>query len=109
MGIHARQSRSLSRREPGRRMLLGDIARWVVPWAGADGVGKAADLAGSGAKRFLEFSRLATGHQRLEPALGTTLFAVLVKHDHLFTSKLALLEQFARRHKISDVETLDAA
>jgi hypothetical protein len=90
---------------------LGAIALWFAPWtaARADGVGTAADRAGSGAKRFLEFSRLATGHQQLDPALGATLFAALVEKDRAFTSKLALLNQFARRRQITDVEALDAA
>jgi hypothetical protein len=90
---------------------LGAIALWFAPWApvGAGGVGKAAHRAGSSAKRFLEFSRLATGRARLDATLGATLFATLVKHDRAFTSKLALLDQFAQRRKITDVETLDAA
>jgi hypothetical protein len=112
MDIHAQQSRELVRHESGRRRtLLGALALWLTPWAwaGAEGVGRAADLAGSGAKRFIEFSKLATGHQQLDPALGATLFAALVAQDRAFTSKLALLTQFARRRQITDVDSLDAA
>jgi hypothetical protein len=109
--VHAEPSCTLNRHGTRRRRtLLGTIALWLAPWAsvGAGGVGKAADRAG-GAKRFMEFSKLATGHQRLDPALGATLFAALVEQDRAFSSKLALLDQFARRRQITDVEALDAA
>src|SRR5271170_5170876 len=103
MGIHAAQSRNLSRHESRRRTLLGAIALWLSPWASvpADGAGKAADRTGSGATRFLEFSKLATGHQQLDPALGATLFAALVEQDRAFTSKLALLDPPSSAAKIS--------
>src|SRR5271170_6621329 len=111
MGIHAAQSRNLSRHESRRRTLLGAIALLLAPWASvpADGAGKAADRTGSGATRFIEFSKLATGHQQLDPALGATLFATLVEQDRAFTSKLAVLDQFARSRQITDVDALDAA
>ena len=94
-----------------RQSLFGVIALSLAPWmsAWAQGVGQAAKPSAGGAKRFVEFSKLATGHQQLDPALGATLFAALVEQDRAFTSKLALLDQFARRRQISDVEALDAA
>ena len=112
MSIHAQQSHNLSRQESRRRRtLLGALALWLAPWAsaGAEGIAAAAEPAGSDAKRFLVFSRLATGRQQLDPALGATLFAALVEQDRAFTSKLALLTQFARRRQITDVDALDAA
>jgi hypothetical protein len=103
--------------EPGphsaqrRRTLFGIIALWLSPWlsAGAEAAGLAAKGPGSSGKRFLEFSKLATGHPKLDPAVGAALFAALAAHDRSFGAKVAALDEFAQRRQIIDVETLDAA
>jgi hypothetical protein len=102
---------SAGRNTRRRQTLFGFIALSLAPWvpAWAKGVGQTAKPSAGGSKRFIEFSKLATGHQQLDPALGTSLFAALVEQDRAFTSKLALLEQFARRRQITDVDALDAA
>jgi hypothetical protein len=94
-----------------RRTLFGFIALSLGPWmpAWAQGVGQTAKPSAASAKRFIEFSKLATGHKQLDPALGATLFTALVERDRAFATKLALLNQFAQKRQITDVEALDAA
>jgi hypothetical protein len=112
MRSHTTQSSNPDSHNTRRRQSLFGVIAWsLAPWmsAWAQGVGQAAKPSAGGAKRFIEFSKLATGHQQLDPALGASLFAALVEQDRAFTSKLALLDQFARRRQITDVEALDAA
>jgi len=94
-----------------RHTLLGVIGLWVAPWASAwsEIVGKNPSAASSGAMRFIEFSKLATGRPNLDPAVGATLFAALVAQDRAFGTKLAALDEFAQSRKITDIETLDTA
>jgi fructose 5-dehydrogenase small subunit len=112
MRSHATQSSNADGHNTRRRQTLFGVialslATWTPGWARV--AGQAAKPSADGAKRFIEFSELATGHQQLDPKLGATLFTALVKHDRAFTSKLALLDQFAQRNRITDVESLDAA
>lgn len=106
LGVHSSQR---------RRTLSSLIALWLSPWlsAGAEAAaqiaGEAANAGSGGAKRFLAFSMLATARPKLDPALGAALLAALVARDHAFGTKLAALDAFVKRRKITDIETLDAA
>jgi fructose 5-dehydrogenase small subunit len=111
MRSHAMCSSDLDGHNTRRRQtLFGVIALWLAPWTSALAriAGQTAKPSAADAKRFIEFSKLATGHQQLDPALGATLFAALVEQDRAFTSKLTVLNQFARKRQITDVEALDA-
>ena len=60
-------------------------------------------------KQFIALSRLLTGHQNLDTAVGQRLYTAMSAHDAKFSAQVAELNAYVSSHQIADVEALDAS
>jgi fructose 5-dehydrogenase small subunit len=92
---------------PGRRKLLALViaSTFLPPLAHA----ASSAATGTAGQRFVALSLFATGRSKLDPQLGTKLFAALRESDASFAGAADLLAADATSGKYPDVESLEAA
>jgi len=91
---------------PGRRKILALlIASAFLPTL----VNAAASIAPTASQNFMTVSLFATGRSKLDPEIGTKLFAALVESDASFADTTNSLAADAASQKYADVESLETA
>ena len=92
---------------PGRRRVLA----LVIASAFLPQLVNAASIAttGTAGQNFMALSLFATGRSKLDPEIGTKLFAALVESDASFADAANSLAADAASQKYADVESLETA